>query len=363
MKKVLLLLSAVLIVCTSCRQTTGHTLTSATGSIYECLVVMPSEALTQDERDMLQDKSLYNNGSAYDEPIATTYDLVRATMAADMPCLPQMEPYFSLTQVAPAVFDDFLKPTRNILIIDINPDKYTAVKAKYSVDYWSHPQAVYRIQSPDQTSFITYWMNHGADIREWFVRQELQRQAAFYRASTNKSARAALQQSMGCDMLIPEDYMLIMDTTDFIWCCNNKGPMRRDLVIYSYPYTDARQMTTQALTLKRDEVMACYVSASTEGSYMGTEYNVFPPQTRTVTALKPTSEFYAYETRGLWKIINGESMGGPYVSLTRVDTVHHQIITAETFLYASGQKKRNALRQAEAILYTLDFVQPNANDN
>ena len=97
---------------------------------------------------------------------------------------------------------------------------------------------------------------------------------------------------------------------------------------------------------------------------MGTEYRVFPPQTRAVPSLKPTGDFFAYETRGLWKIINGASMGGPYVSLTRVDTVHNQIITAETFLFASGQKKRNALRQAEAVLYTLQFQTPdNTNTN
>jgi hypothetical protein len=30
-------------------------------------------------------------------------------------------------------------------------------------------------------------------------------------------------------------------------------------------------------------------------------------------------------------------------------------VTAETFLFAAGQKKRNALRQQEAILYTLEM--------
>ncbi|MBQ0118817.1 MAG: DUF4837 family protein [Bacteroidales bacterium] len=359
MKKVLVIIVSIVLLFSSCHSGTGRTLTSATGSIYECLVVIPSAALTADERALLHGQSLYNNGSAYDEPIATIYDLVRSTMSADMPCLPQMEPYFTLTCVTPEAFDDFLKPTRNILIVDIDATKYTSVRAKFSTDYWSHPQAVYRIQSPDQSAFVNYWLSHGAEIREWFVRRELERHAAFYRASTNKSARAALQSSLGCDMLIEEDYMLIMDTTNFIWCCNNKGSMRRDLVIYAYPYTDMRQLSPDSLMHKRDEMMARYVHASTEGSYMGTEYNVFPPQTRSVPALQPTNEFFAYETRGLWKIFHGESMGGPFVSLTRVDTIHRQIITAETFLYASGQKKRNALRQAEAILYTLQFVQSN----
>jgi hypothetical protein len=35
--------------------------------------------------------------------------------------------------------------------------------------------------------------------------------------------------------------------------------------------------------------------------------------------------------------------------------VNGRVVTSETFLFAAGQKKRTALRQAEAILYTLQF--------
>ena len=87
---------------------------------------------------------------------------------------------------------------------------------------------------------------------------------------------------------------------------------------------------------------------------MGTEYKVMPHQMRTIMVNDSTS---ATEVRGLWKILNGEAMGGPYVSHTRLDQVNGRIVTAEAFLYAAGQKKRTALRQAEAILYTLQLPQ------
>ena len=87
---------------------------------------------------------------------------------------------------------------------------------------------------------------------------------------------------------------------------------------------------------------------------MGTEYKVMPPQMRNVVVQENEQ---ATEIRGLWKILDGESMGGPYVSHTRLDQVNGRIVTAEAFLYAAGQKKRNALRQAEAILYTLQLPQ------
>ena len=377
MKKIILSVQTIAIVLiitalVGCKKSTSRTLTSATGSIYECLVIMNDAPLTQEQRDEIAKLNLVNEASGYTKPIANLYDLVETVMAADMPCLPQVEPYFRLTQVPTAQFDDMFKPTRNILFVDINPQMYTQVKAKVSNDYWSTPQALCRIQSPSEEDFVAYWLEHGEEIREWFVNQEIKRQMKFYRASTNKQARTILQEQ-GYDMLIPEDYMVIMDTTlegastfslrnpitvapevRLLWCCNNKGSMRRDLVIYSYPYTDEQTFTLDYLNAKRDEVLSRIVTASVEGSYMGTEYKVFPPQMRAITV---QGDEYATEIRGLWKIKNGEAMGGPYVSHTRLDQVNGRVVTAETFLYAAGQKKRTALRQAEAILYTLQLPQ------
>ena len=355
-----------------CGKTTGRTLTSATGSIYECLVVMNDVPLTQEQLNEVAKLSLVNEASGYTKPIANLYDLVEAVMAADMPCMPQVEPYFRLTHVTTALFDDMFKPTRNILFVDINPEKYTQTKAKVSKDYWSTPQAICRIQTPSQEEFVAYWLENGEDIREWFVNQEITRQTKFYRASTNKDARAILEEQ-GYDMLIPEDYMVIMDTvlggaTTFslrnpiavapevrlLWCCNNKGSMRRDIVVYSYPYTDQNTFTQRFLNAKRDEILSRIITGSVEGSYMGTEYKVMPPVMRTIMV---QDDEQATEIRGLWHILNGEAMGGPYVSHTRLDQVNGRVVTAEAFLYAAGQKKRTALRQAEAILYTLQLPQ------
>ena len=367
-----LLLVTVAMTLVSCNKTSGRTLTSATGSVYECLVVINETPLTQEQRNEIAALSLVNEASGYTKPIATNYELVEAIMGADMPCMPQVEPYFRVTKVSNAQFDDMLKPTRNILFVDINPQKYTQLKAKVSTNHWSTPQAICRIQSPSEEEFVAYWLEHGEEIRKWFVDQEIKRQMNFYRASTNKQARAILQEQ-GYDMLIPEDYMVIMDTVlggattyslrnpitvapevHLLWCCNNKGSMRRDIVVYSYPYTNQNTFTLDYLNAKRDAILSRVVSASIEGSYMGTEYKVMPPQMRSITVQE---DEHATEVRGLWKIIDGEAMGGPYVSHTRLDMVNGRIVTAEAFLYAAGQKKRTALRQAEAILYTLQLPQ------
>ena len=333
------LMLAALTLSTGCTDT-GRTLPSATGSIYECVVVT-------------------NN---------TPYPAIESVMAADMPCLPQMEPYFTLSHVEKAAFDDFLKSARNVLIADTDSGRYTQVKARFSRDNWSKPQAVCRIQAPDTAAFGAWWRENGEAVREWFVREELARQGRFLRGSTNKQAREALLRNTGCDMLIPEDYMLVKDSAGLLWCCNSKGPVRRDLIIYTYPYTDSLTFTQDYLCRKRDEVLGKLVSGAVPGSYMGTEYRHFPPQMRYIAGLKTTVDadgssaateasapsFYAAELRGLWRLYGGEAMGGPFVSHSVLDYVSGNVITAEVFIYAAGQKKRNPLRQAEAILYTLE---------
>ena len=332
MKKSLFIALSALVMM-SCGSGNDRLLTSATGSIYECIVVSPSSVA----------------------------NAVCDTMRADMYGLPQMEATFTTSHVTSNQFDDLFKASRNILLIDINEHKYTQVKTTKSRDVWSKPQAMIRIQAPSEEELLAYWRANGGRIREWFVQEELARQTRFYRANTNKDARAKLHK-WGYDMLIPEDYVLVeslklkveSDSVDVIWCCNNKGPMRKDIVVWSYPYTAQEQFSNDSIIAMRNAVLGQLVTAQVEGSYMGTEYKHFPPVTRQVAALRDSvGGFYAMETRGLWKILNGEAMGGPFVSLTRLDHVNGRVVTAEAFLYAAGQKKRNAMRQMEAILYTL----------
>ncbi len=308
----------------------GRTLPNATGSIYEMLIVM--------------DKPMWEGeaGSA-----------VKALMGADMPCLPQMESYFSLTQVTPSLFDDFLMPTRNILYVDVNPDRYTQCMTRYITNAWSQPQAVCRVQCPDKELFLPYFEENAETIRTWFVRQELTRQGRFYRNYKTTDTREAVQHRFGSDICVPQDYLLVRDTTDLVWAVNDGGSLRRDLVIWSYPYTSQEQLTCEALLEKRNEVLGKLVSGTLEGTFMGTEYKHFPPQ---LSAINVNNRWCA-EVRGLWKMQGGEAMGGPFVQHTRIDEINNRIVTAEVYIFAPGQKKRNPLRQAEAILYTLRLPQ------
>lgn len=331
MKKYLLwALTALVLV--SCKNG-GRLLTSTNGSVYECLVVCE----------------------------ANIRNAVKDTLAEYMYGLPQNEHTMTVSCVSKDQFDGYLQATRNILQIDIDRRQYTKVKVATAEDVWAKPQAYVRIQAPSKQAFMEYWEENGAAVREWFVREELARHMRFYQVENNEAAQRVLKR-WKYKMYMPEDYLMIMDTTiivdkrktQVLWCCNNKGSMRKDFMIYTYPYTSQDQFSNDSIVAMRDKVMGRLVSAQIEGSYMKTEWKHIPPVSRSVTPLKDTTGgFYAVETRGLWKIQDGEAMGGPFVSLTRLDQVNAWVVHAEAFLYAPNEKKRSAIRQMESLLYSL----------
>lgn len=329
MKKILFTLLACISLLSSCKDT-GNLLPSVTGTIYENLVVMETP---------------YWKGASGDS--------VRAYLAADMECMPQIEPLFSLSHTNFYGFSSILKPVRNIFIADIDSSKYTQGKISYYTNQWAKPQAVVKVAAPNCVVFDSLMHVYGKRIAQYFVQKEIERQINFYESYTNQAARQAAKQMFGVEINIPNDMGQITQKQDFLWVSDFKGQIRRDIVIYSYPYTDKETFTKDYILAKRDSTLKQYIHGGVEGSYIGTEYRHIPPQFQ---AINVKGEYCA-EVKGLWRIMNGDAMGGPFISHTRLDAVNQRIITAEVFIYGAGQKKRNALRQLEAVLHSMKLPQ------
>ena len=60
--------------------------------------------------------------------------------------------------------------------------------------------------------------------------------------------------------------------------------------------------------------------------------------------------------------MEGDMMGGPFVSVARLDERNNRVVVAEGFVYAPETNKRNYIRRMEASMYTLrlpgEFGQP-----
>lgn len=307
----------------------GRTLPTVNGSKYEILVVM-------------------------DDPFwkAPSGRSLVALLDQDMPLLPQAEPIMKISRCKIAEFTDMLKPTRNVLITEIS-DKYTAPKITYSKNRWAQPQTVVRIVAPNDSSFESTIKTYGSNILNYFLDTERDRQIDFNKEYVNLKAKEEVEKMFGIQIDITQGLYASTVKKDFYWITNNNGGVRQDIIIYSYPYKDKNTFTRSFLLAKRDSIMKANIPGEFEGSYMGTEYKYEPPVLKEVYV----NGGYSAEIRGLWKMLNGGSMGGPYISHTRLDEINQRVITIEGFVFAPGAKKRNPMRQLEAIIYSAKLPQ------
>ena len=81
-----------------------------------------------------------------------------------------------------------------------------------------------------------------------------------------------------------------------------------------------------------------------------TTYEEYIPKEREIN-LKGN---YAKELRGLWHV-QGDFMGGPFVSYSMVDEHRNRVITIDGYVYAPKFDKREYLRQLHALALTVSF--------
>lgn len=304
-------------------QKKGFLTPSSSGRAYELLVV-----IDQDMWERPAGRALYN------------------VLDTDVPGLPQPERSFRIMYTAPANYDSTLKLVRNIIVVEINPNRYTQPKFKYAKDVYAYPQSILTIQAPDEESFGKFVEENKQVIIDFFTHAEMNRQLAVLERSHNDYVTTKVKSLFDCDVWVPGELVATKQGEDFFWAGTNAATGDQNFVIYSFPYTDKDTFTKEYFVHKRDSVMKANIPGAREGMYMETD--------SLLTDVRPIAVQgeYALEARGLWRI-KGDYMGGPYVSHMRLDRPNQRIIVSEIFVYSPDKLKRNLVRQLEASLYTL----------
>lgn len=264
----------------------------------------------------------------------------------DVPGLPQSERSFRMMNTAPAYYDATLKLIRNIIIVDVNPNQYTQPKFKHAKDVYAAPQSILTIQAPDEESFGEFVTENRQVIIDYFTHAEMNRQIAALEGKHSDYVATKVKSKFDCDVWVPGELTSFKEGEDFFWAGTNTATGDRNFVIYSYPYTDKDTFTKEYFVHKRDSVMRVNIPGAREGMYMATD--------TLMTDVRPINVQgeYALEARGLWRV-EGDFMGGPYVSHARLDRANQRVIVSEIFVYSPDKLKRNLVRQMEASLYTV----------
>ena len=183
MKKILFALFTIsIIILSGCKNEgkKGVYLPSVSGAAYEVLLVI--------------DDSLYRTPAG---------EAMFYILNAPTPILPQPEPLFKMSKVAPIHFDNLLKATRNIVFVEVNPDKYTQAKINLSRNRWANTQALANVVAPNEESLKNLLETSGTTISDYFIMAERERMIDFYQSNINAEALRRVYQQFGCKIALP----------------------------------------------------------------------------------------------------------------------------------------------------------------
>lgn len=276
-------------------------------------------------------------------------EAVKDVFLENVPGLPQTEPLLNVVNISNRAFSELFRIHRNVVITKIS-SSVNKPKITIGHDKWAQPQTVINIVAPSRESFIKLFNEKGEKVLSAIIQSERKRLMANYTKYAEPGVIKRLERNTGIHLTIPKGYTYDLDTNNFVWISHETPQISQGLFVYYYDYNDTTEFSKINLLNKRNEYLQKYVAGARKGSYMTTELQFMPNYNSFQWQGK-----YTAELRGLWKV-EGDYMGGPFVSISQLDSERGRIVTVEGYVYAPKFNKRNYMRQLEAILYSLDFV-------
>ncbi len=279
--------------------------------------------------------------------------VVKDALTVDYELLPQSEPLFDITHLPNKSYSSIMKRTRNILFTQISVNiKKPEVLIAY--DKYARPQIVVVVRAKNNKEFVETFNKFKPKIVSSLIEAERNRLIKGYSGKLlSKNINKQLKENHNIILSIPLGFKFDVDSPNFMWISRETPYSSQGILIWDYPYTDTSQFHVENLLNKRDEITKKYVQGPVDSTFMVAD-RIIPPNFKEFKFKNK----YTAEMRGLWKLggaQKGVFQGGPYISFSQVDKKRNRIITVDGYIYGGRKKKRNLLRQLEAILYTLDI--------
>ena len=272
---------------------------------------------------------------------------VREVLADESPFLPVQEARYSVSNVSHGGFIEMFQVHRNIVFFDINPQA-ASTGVKFIKDKWATPQCLVLVSAHTAEMADSLFRDKAELIIETIEQAERERVITNTRKYENKSVYPAVSKVFGGSVHVPSGYKLAKITDDFAWIQDKKQYTTQGIFVYRYP-VGKDDFTMENLVKNRNRMLKANVPGMFEGTYMVTG-TYWTPQTR---YLKYKGRDFA-ETHGMWEV-EGDFMGGPFVSHAFYSPDGKYIVVAEAWVYAPKFDKRQYLRQTESLLYTWEW--------
>ena len=327
MKKVILLLSVVLLAACHSRQNEAIMQKSSSGKTLEVL-------LAADKGQMLK----------------MTRELIDSIFLQPQGCLPQPEPRFDLVNVPVSSLRNthMFQMHRNIVILEVkkgNPDKVYIDR-----DKWAAPQVVVDIAASSEASLRDLLRKYEPNIVNAIYNAEHKRMIRAFYNNRNVDLMNRMKEKFGFELTFSEDFMWATEDDGFAWIRKETKDFSLGVLVNVTPYRSQEMMLPEKIYNRIDTIMRRHVPSPSEDGYMGTERRV-DFETRKVDY---EGTDYCIETHGLWRLMETtDRMGGPFVCYSMISPDGKNIVEVIGFVYAPRFDKRDYLMQVEGIWNSL----------
>ena len=269
----------------------------------------------------------------------------------------QAEKYLNLYFSDRAVFEQFQKKRRNILLLslDSNAKNFVLQQDQTTID--------------PQKPFLK---NNKALIYHFF--DQIENQRALQIQMQNPSS-LLLKEKFQIDLKVPASFEVSLEEENFVWLSNHhsrktvlkdaatkkRQAQYHDVIegifIYTEPFQAQKQWDLQERIARRDHFLK-KIPLEKEGAFMKTLYQdayFYGPQFDPKSEEIILKNQYALQIRGIFQSEN-TNMGGLFISMSVLHPHTKQLLTLDSYVYAPQFGKREYLRQFKALFETIEFL-------
>jgi Domain of unknown function (DUF4837) len=304
-------------------------------------------------------------------------EAVRRAFASSVPGLLGEEPAFTLRHIVPYKFNDFIRRTRNVIIVapmEGNSASTQRLKQFFSTESleriakddttfmylrpneFAMGQMVMFLFGPTDQALVRNIDKNLIKLEGVFNDLEIKRMTTSYLAgrAENGKVEAKIRENHQVSLALPAGYKFVMEKmfgngeAGFVWARAPEYEIDRNLFVAYKPYLSEKQFEPDSVLAWRNQLCQSYIfgDPAKPRSYVITEKLVPPTFQKS-----QVGDRYAVEMRGLWRTYEQVLMGGPFLSYVFADPEKGRLYYAEGFLYAPAkERKRELMREFEVVL-------------
>lgn len=276
-------------------------------------------------------------------------DTLKAITQGSVPGLMQDEPFFKTVRISSRHYTQTYTTFHSKLFVHLQPDLKCAIVG-VSRDVVAKPQIEVTVAAPNIESLRKFLSAKALYIRRLIDDAQIEMRAADIRRHYNRNLTQKVAAAVGYGILVPRQIKASKTGKDFAWVGTNLNEKDLNIVLYTLPWDGKEYADEETFVVWRDSVMRENIPGSRPDQWMQTTKIDGNPIL--FSCLRDIEGQKVFEVRGLWEMRNG-ALGGPFVSLTRVDSVNRKVVVTEGFVYSPTTDKRDLLRTVEASLRTL----------